>query len=55
MPGYLIDLFHATAHLGDPRLPSWRALLASIEQDVATYAVIAGGIGEPTQVPGTAA
>jgi hypothetical protein len=55
MPGYLIDLFHATAHLGDARLPSWRALLASIEQDVATYAVIAGGIGEPTQVPGTAA
>lgn len=55
MPAILVELFRATAHLGDARLPAWRALLASIEQDVAAYAAIAGGIGEPTQVPGTAA
>ncbi|MFJ4932122.1 hypothetical protein [Streptomyces sp. NPDC088736] len=55
MPGYLIDLFHATAHLGDARRAGWRELLASIEDDPTTYAVIASGIGEPTQPPITGA
>jgi hypothetical protein len=53
MPGYLVELFHATRHLGDARMPAWRALLASIEHDSATYAAIAGGIGDPTQPTAT--
>ncbi|WUH90408.1 hypothetical protein OG900_10050 [Streptomyces sp. NBC_00433] len=53
MPGFLIEVFRTTAHLGDARLPAWRALLADLGSDSTYCAVIAGAIGEPIPRSGT--
>ncbi|WP_329182149.1 hypothetical protein OG754_40250 (plasmid) [Streptomyces decoyicus] len=46
MPGYAVDLYHGTGHLGGARNPLWRAFLDQITDDDWAHSTITSGIGE---------